>query len=104
MNIYYTKKGRFVVKKNHVIPIKKLHREDGPAIITYNCCLHWFKNGKLHREDGPATIYCNGEREFWLNYQMLNCNKIEAWIKNNNIDLSTKKGKVLFIMNFIIYD
>jgi hypothetical protein len=33
----------------------KLHREDGPAIITPDGSELWFQNDKLHREDGKAV-------------------------------------------------
>ena len=33
----------------------KLHREDGPAIVTSDGHYCWYRNGKLHREDVPAV-------------------------------------------------
>ena len=34
-----------------------LHREDGPALITYSAS-YWFINGRLHREgDEPAMVF-----------------------------------------------
>jgi hypothetical protein len=47
----------------------KLHREDGPAIITKNDML-WYLNGKRHREDGPAIILYGGIEKFWWHYDM----------------------------------
>ena len=35
---------------------RKLHREDGPAVIADNGDKEWWINGKLHRLDGPAII------------------------------------------------
>ena len=49
----------------------KLHREDGPAMITHNGSEYWYKNDQLHREDGPAIlgIDANGNtfQEWWIN-------------------------------------
>lgn len=42
-DIFWTKNG-------------KLHREDGPAFISF-CMTGYYINGNLHREDGPAKIY-----------------------------------------------
>ena len=33
---------------------KKLHRDDGPAVIFKLGEEYWYKNGLLHRVDGPA--------------------------------------------------
>lgn len=41
----------------------KLHREDGPACISYNLDtgtidnISWYKNSRLHRIDGPAFVH-----------------------------------------------
>lgn len=68
----------------------KLHREDGPAVVSPHGYQHWYLNGKLHRdnapaviqksgyqawhqhgmfhrEDGPAVIYPSGEESWYLN-------------------------------------
>jgi hypothetical protein len=45
----------------------KLHREDGPAVITANGGQAWWLNDKLHRTDGPAVIWANGGQARWLN-------------------------------------
>jgi hypothetical protein len=45
----------------------KLHRENGPAIVTENGTKKWYKNGLPHRENGPAVEYPNGSKEWWLN-------------------------------------
>ncbi|WP_392399405.1 hypothetical protein [Actinotignum urinale] len=39
----------------------RLHREDGPATISYNpdgtvMCEAYYQHGQLHRDNGPATI------------------------------------------------
>jgi hypothetical protein len=34
----------------------KVHRTDGPAIIT-SWSQEWFQNGIVHRDDGPAMMY-----------------------------------------------
>jgi hypothetical protein len=45
----------------------KLHREDGPAVETYDGSRYWWLNGKQHREDGPAIEYADGTRCWYLN-------------------------------------
>ena len=76
MIIYYTKEGKFKEYNNN-LPINKLHREDGPAII-----------------------WGNRDEEWWVNDKELNTNEVEAWIKDNNIDLATKKSQMLFMLKF----
>ena len=46
---------------------KKLHREDGPAIIFKDNTRYWIINGKIHREDGPALINHQGTKYWYLN-------------------------------------
>lgn len=53
-------------KKNN-----KLHREDGPALLTKKGVRYWFNNGKLHREDGPAIEFANGTKEWWFNGELI---------------------------------
>lgn len=43
----------------------RLHREDGPAIITKNGYQAWYKEGKYHRDGGPAVITKNGSKK-WI--------------------------------------
>lgn len=46
----------------------KLHREDDqPAMIFKNGRKEWYNHGKLHRESGPAVVSHNGDQEFWIN-------------------------------------
>lgn len=44
----------------------KLHRADGPAIISGRC-RYWYFNGLYHRVDGPAVEYPNGSKYWWFN-------------------------------------
>jgi hypothetical protein len=45
----------------------KCHREDGPAVESYEGSRYWYLNGDLHREDGPAIEYSDGTRCWYLN-------------------------------------
>jgi len=49
----------------------KLHRVDGPAIITSDLVEEWYIDGKRHRLDGPAVEWLNGResgrKEWWIN-------------------------------------
>jgi len=78
----------------------KLHRADGPAIEYENGDKEWWINDKRHRLDGPAVVRLNGGDDYFINNKKLNTIKVKEWIKNNNIDLSTKKGKSLFKLKF----
>ena len=52
------------------LPNGRKHREDGPAVLTYDGVEFWFLNGKLHRKGNPAIIApYNGNREWWLRYK-----------------------------------
>jgi len=123
MNIYYTKKGKFETKKSISFFRNILHREDGPAVIYPNNRKEWWLKGKLHRLDGPAVIWENGDKEWFVNGKLhrldgpayimnngyniwyindkeLNEEEVEAWIRNNNINLKKKEHKILFMLKF----
>lgn len=65
----------------------KLHREDGPAVITYSDCyddeirgMQWYQNGKLHREDGPASLYIQVDYERRVGIDnTLHCDSEQDW-------------------------
>ena len=44
---------------------KRLHREDGPAIIYRDGCQEWWVNGIRHNQNGPAVIWARTE-EWWV--------------------------------------
>ena len=123
LGIYYTKKGKFEIYDRYKIPHSKLHRLNGPALIWNGGDKVWYKNGEIHREDGPAVIESNGDKEWWVNDKQhrldgpavtwkdgfkiwyindkeLNKDEVENWIRNNNINLKTKKGQSLFMLKF----
>ena len=116
---YWTKEGRFEVNFYYPPSRQKLHREhgpafeksngytawwvngerhrlDGPAVIESDGTRRWCVNGERHRLDGPAIEYPGGTREWWINGEWLPGDKIEKWLKENNIDLSTDEGQVAF--------
>ncbi len=77
-NYAYTKVGRkqfidlFTVMDINVTLITyilfgKLHRDDGPAMISSIGTQGWFQNGKTHREDGPAIIWSEGIQHWYQN-------------------------------------
>jgi hypothetical protein len=43
-----------------------LHREDGPARVSFNGEKEWFINGKRHRLDGPAVKWVAGDEQWWI--------------------------------------
>ena len=44
----------------------EIHRENGPAVETYDGSRYWWLNDKQHREDGPAIEYADGSRCWYL--------------------------------------
>jgi|SRR6056300_328613 hypothetical protein len=50
--------------------MKKLHREDGPAIEWAGGTKDWYINDKLHREDGPAIEYADGAKSWYVNGEL----------------------------------
>ena len=123
MFIYYTKEGKSTSVFYNDMPFNKLHREngpaikwpdgkkewwvdgkrhrlDGPAIEHSSGTKKWYVNGKRHRLSGPAIEYDNGNASWYINGGKLNTKKVEAWIKDNNINLKTKEHQVLFMLKF----
>lgn len=45
----------------------KIHRDDGPAMISPNGDKYWYKDGVVHRDDGPAIIYSNRDIYWYRN-------------------------------------
>jgi len=87
--------------------VSKFHRLDGPAFercpttANNNWSKMWFVYGKHHRIDGPACEYSDGGRSWWINGRILNCNAVEDWIKENNIDLKTIEGQTALKLRWI---
>lgn len=57
----------------------RLHREDGPAIITPAGTKEWFIDGKNHRENGPAVEWWDGLNWWYINGKRINCNTQEEF-------------------------
>jgi len=52
----------------------KLHRENGPAVVTSGGVKLWYINGKLHREDGHALEYTStGYKEWYYHDKRIDC-------------------------------
>jgi len=78
----------------------KLHRTDGPAVITSYGSMYYYLNGKTHREDGPAEIWNNGSIFYYLNDNDIT-KEVEEWIKENNIPkVWNNSHKLLFKLTF----
>lgn len=43
-----------------------LHREDGPAYITFSGTECWYLNGERHRVGGPAVTRPDGTMSWWV--------------------------------------
>lgn len=57
--------------KRYYDSFRKLHRLDGPAVISPDGNQLWYQRGKLHREDGPAAIFFNGSQKWFLDGEEL---------------------------------
>ena len=64
-----------------------LHRDDGPAIESYNGTKEWWINGKLHRDDGPAIESYNGTKEWWI--------KGKEYTEEEFVLLQFTRGKII---------
>jgi len=64
----------------------KLHRIDGPAIITALGAEHWMINDEYHRLDGPAIIWHSKQSNCWM-------------IKNK---IYTKSNHNKFVLFFVL--
>ena len=75
----------------------RFHRVGGPANISDHGEAWWYK-GKVSRVDGPAVVDKDGSVEWWLDNKPLPTEEVEAWIKENQIDLSTEEGQMAFVL------
>jgi hypothetical protein len=66
----------------------RLHRDDGPAVLTHNGMKKWYKHGNLHRLDGPAIDY-RYKKEWWIDGERIYCANNKAFLKiiDNRIEL-----------------
>lgn len=56
------------VRTCHLDAEGKLHREDGPSLITQDRVVQaWYQHGRMHREDGPAYVEARpgSTKEVW---------------------------------------
>ena len=44
----------------------KLHRTDGPALITREGDQHWYLHGRRHNAEGPAIVKADGRCLFFV--------------------------------------
>jgi hypothetical protein len=58
----------------------KLHREDGPAIES-SSFRKWYINNMLHRVDGPAIEYINGDTEWYINGEPIDCKDNDKFLR-----------------------
>lgn len=72
--------------KRHYNSFGKLHRMDGPAVISPDGNSLYYQNGKLHREDGPAATFLNGTSKWYMEGEELS--PIEV------LQLLINKGKI----------
>lgn len=57
--------------KRYYDSFNRLHRLDGPAVISPDGNQLYYQRGKLHREDGPAAIFHNGTQSWYLDGEKL---------------------------------
>ena len=73
---------------------RKLHREEGPAVIYADGSQFWYINDKCHREDGPAVIRANGGQEWFINGKYFrepsNCSPMPVIVRKTEISYDGK--------------
>ena len=94
----WTKDGKqeFTEEQWYDFDYNKLHRRDGPAVEWSDGEKWWYVDGKLHRLDGPAIEWPNGSKEWWVEDKQLNTKEVKIWLKENDVDLTTKIGQMAF--------
>ena len=65
---------------------KKLHREDGPALICSNGTKKWFIDNEFHRTDGPAVEWWDNTTEWWIDGKKYPKDKFHAIISKIELD------------------
>ena len=79
----------------------ELHRVDGPAYKAFNGTIGYYFHGQLHRIDGPAMM--NQELNYngwWINGCLLDSVRVELWVRENSIDLTTQSGQTAFLLKW----
>lgn len=72
---------------------KKLHRDDGPAVIRSDHTQIWYRRGEMHRDnDEPAYIGSDG-KQIWCQYNFIHRDNGPAIIYSDNPSEWWKKGK-----------
>ncbi len=71
-----------------------LNRLDGPAVEFHDGSKQWWVNGKPHRLDGPALEWSTGFSDWLIDGVVKNGAKIERWIKENDVDITTEEGQM----------
>ena len=46
----------------------KVHRLDGPTVVSSTGDKSWWVNDERHRLDGPAIEYANGNKSWYIYY------------------------------------
>jgi len=64
----------------------KLHRRDGPAVISPDGNKLYYQWGKLHREDGPAALFHDGTEQWYLEGEKINPTEV--------LQLKIAQGKI----------
>ena len=63
----------------------RLHREDGPAMISTLGQQAWWVNGLQHRDDGPAVIFADGGESWYLHSKSITLDVIE-WLRETGYE------------------
>ena len=69
----------------------RLHKEDGPAVVSSDGFRAWHKHGELHRTDGAAVSYSDGSEEWFIDgkhplwYQKQQLNAVADFCYENKL-------------------
>lgn len=56
-----------------------VHRDDGPAIVSYDGAESWYQNGLRHRRGAPAITEPDGTKEWWRHGKLISYYLPRPW-------------------------
>jgi hypothetical protein len=78
---------------------------DGPAVVSHDGSLYWYRNGKLHRKNGPSVI--NDKIEEWYENGQLHRHNGPAFVvyltKECHVDSELHKNSKLCMCRLLLY-
>lgn len=95
--------GRLALTQQEWIDFNQseFHRVGEPAVIWVDGARQWWVDGKPHRLDGPAFEWPDGHNEWAIDGLDVPGDEIEAWIEENDVDISTEEGQMALKLRWL---